>query len=113
MIKAKLDHTSLLNSLSIELSQNKPTTEGYKEIIDAAVAIMDSQLATIQLLHPDRRGNEKLHLLASHGFDAEAKKYWEWIYHYTDSSCGEALRTRRRVIVPDYETCEFMQNSPT
>lgn len=85
----------------------------FQEIIDEAVAIMGSQYATIQKLYPDGRGNEKLRIVASHGFTPEAQKYWEWVYHYTGSSCGEALRTRRRVIIPDYRTCEFMRYAPT
>jgi len=85
----------------------------YQTIVDEAVAIMGSKCATVQLLYPEPGSVGKLRIAACHGFTPEAEKYWEWIYHYTGSSCGEVLRTRRRVIVPDYRTCDFMQGAPT
>ncbi|WP_276134185.1 GAF domain-containing protein [Polluticoccus soli] len=105
--------TALLDRLGVELHSELEPTILYKKIVDAAVAIMGSQFATMQLLYPEPGSFGKLRIVAAHGFTPEAEEYWEWVYHYTDSSCGEVLRTRRRVIVPDYRTAEFMQNSPT
>ncbi len=97
----------------IELINEAGTAGLYTKIVDAAVTIMRSQFATMQILYPDAGSHGKLRIVASHGFNEEALKYWEWVYHYTGSSCGEVLRTRRRVIIPDYRTCEFMQKEPT
>src|SRR6185437_14586233 len=76
-------------------------------------AIMRSQYASMQIFYPEPDGTGKLRLLAASGFTPEAEKFWEWVYHHTASSCGEALRAHKRVIVPDFRTCEFMQSAPT
>lgn len=102
----------LLQQLCLEMDEQTGTAALYKKIVDAAVAIMGSQFGTMQLLYPDMNGG-KLRIAAAYGFTPEAEKYWEWVYHYTASSCGEVLRTRRRVVVPDYRTAEFMQGELT
>lgn len=107
------DYIKLLDRLGIVFSHEEGVDAQYKKIVDIAVAIMESQYATMQILYPEPGSLGKLRIAACHGFTPEAEKFWEWVYHYTDSSCGEVLRTRRRVIVPDYRTAEFMQNSPT
>jgi hypothetical protein len=104
---------ALLRALGMELSQQAATIDLYKKIMETSVKIMDSQYATIQLSYPDREGHEKLRVVASSGLSPEAENYWKWVYHHTSSSCGEVLRTRRRVIVPDYRVCEFMQDAAT
>jgi len=111
-IESEFNDISQLHALSVALKDAPANAHRYDTIVDVAVRIMKSDFATLQLIYPDRGGNEKLRIVASHGFTEEAEKYWEWIYHHTNSSCGEALRTRRRVIVPDYRTCDFMANSP-
>jgi GAF domain-containing protein len=103
----------LLQKLSMELIQEDGTSGLCKKIVEAAVAIMRSQYASMQILYPEPGSVGKLHLISSSGFSPEAEKFWEWVYHYTGSTCGEVLRTRRRVIVPDFRTCGFMQNAPT
>src|ERR1700753_2376781 len=105
---AELADARLLHRLSVELIQEDGTAGLYKKIVEAAVAIMRSQYATMQMLFPDPGNIGKLKILASSGFSPEEEEYWKWVYHYTASSCGEALRGRKRVIVPDYSTCEFM-----
>src|SRR6185312_387428 len=112
-MSTELGDITILHALGKELRQTQASSPVYKKIVDAAVKIMKSEFATMQLVYPDRGGKEKLRVVATSGFTPEAEKYWEWVYHYTHSSCGEVLRTRRRVIVSDYRTCGFMQNSPT
>lgn len=112
-IESGLNDINLLHALSVELRNAAAPGILFRKIVDAAVKVMRSDFGTLQLIYPDRGGNEKLRIVASHGFTREAERYWEWIYHHTASSCGEALRTRRRVVVPDYRDCDFVVNSPT
>lgn len=112
-LEVELADAELLHKLSIELIQEDGLAGLYKKIVKAAVAIMRSQFGTIQMLFPHNNTIGKLRLLAASGFTPEAEKYWEWVYEDTFSSCGEVLRTGKRVIIPDYATCEFMQGAPT
>lgn len=112
-LEDELADARLLHRLSIELIQEDGTAGLYKKIVEAAVAIMRSQFATMQMLYPEEGSIGKLRILACSGFTPEAEKYWEWIYSYTGSSCGQVLRTGKREVIPDYRTCGFMQGQPT
>jgi signal transduction histidine kinase len=112
-LEVQLADADLLHRLSIELIQEDGLAGLYKKIVQAAVTIMRSQFGTIQMLYPDGQTIGKLRLLAASGFSADAEKYWEWVYQHTYSSCGEVLRTGKRVIIPDYAKCEFMQGAET
>lgn len=109
----ELADARLLHQLSIEMIQEDGIGGLYKKIVEAAVAIMRSQYATIQMLYPEQGSIGKLKILACSGFTPEAEKYWEWVYVNTGSSCGEVLRTKKRVVIPDYRTCDFMRDKPT
>ncbi len=82
-----------------------------EKIIDAAVAIMRSDFASMQLLYPDRGTGGELRLLAFRGFDPQAAKFWEWVRADSESTCGEALRTQHRAIAADVEECVYMAGS--
>lgn len=112
-LEAELADAKLLHRLSIELIQEDGIGGLYEKIVKAAVAIMRSQYATIQMLYPHKNTVGKLRLLACSGFTPEAETYWEWVYPDTASSCGEVLRNSKRVIVSDYRTCEFVKGTPT
>ena len=54
----------------------------------------------------------ELRLLAFRGFSPEAAKFWEWVgTDSAGSTCGETLRTGKRVIIPDVEKCDYMQGT--
>lgn len=110
---AAMDYPTLLNKFRLEFDPEVRSSLLYQKIVDTAVEIMGSQYGTMQLLYPDPGRCGKLLIVACYGFTPEAQKYWEWVYHYTSSSCSEALKTKPRVIVHDYRTAEFMSNSPT
>jgi PAS domain S-box-containing protein len=83
----------------------------YDQILDAALAILHADLASIQMVHPERGGTGELKLLSHRGFSPQVVKRWEWVGMDSRTTCGEALRTGRRVIVPDVRNCEFMAGS--
>lgn len=112
-LEEQLADAKLLQQISIELIHELGSDGLYKKIVEAAAVIMHSQYASMQMLVAENASEGKLQLLASSGFTAEAEKFWEWVYHHTGSSCGEALRSKRRAIIPNFRTCEFMQGTPT
>lgn len=82
-----------------------------QRIVDAAVAIMDSDFASLQIFHPERGTEGELRLLAHHGFNPEAAGFWGWVRPASKCTCGVALHSGKRVIVEDVETCDFMAGS--
>jgi PAS domain S-box-containing protein len=77
----------------------------YSRIIDAATSLMSSDMASIQLLDPERN---QLRLLAWKGFHLQSAIFWELAYLDSASTCGLALSAGCRVVVPDIEACNFM-----
>jgi PAS domain S-box-containing protein len=77
----------------------------YNHILDAATSLMSSDMASMQLLDPERN---RLRLLASKGFHPQSASFWEWVYLDSGSTCGLALFSGCRVVVADVETCDFM-----
>jgi PAS domain S-box-containing protein len=112
-LEAELVDTRLLASVSAELIHEENVEALYEKIIDAAVGIMHSDFASMQMLVPERRnGQGELFLLAHRGFAPEDAETWRWVNTDSPCICGEALRTGGRVIVPDFESCEFMAGTP-
>ena len=112
-IEDKLTDARLLQKLSMELIQEEQNSALYQKIMDAAVVIMQSQYASMQVLCQGEDGHDKLKLLASSGFSPEAEEYWQWVYYNTDSSCGAAYRAGRRVVIANMAECDFMQGTST
>src|SRR5262249_39683369 len=77
----------------------------YHRILDAAISFMSSDMASIQLLDPERN---QLRLLAWKGFHPQSAVFWEWVHFHSTSTCGLALSAGCRVVVPDIETCDSM-----
>ena len=98
----------LLQQISNGLIQPGSVRDLYEKIADAAVAIMRSDFASMQMLYPERGNGGELLLLAYRGFSPEAARFWEWVPANSGSTCAVALRTSSRVIVSDIETCDFM-----
>jgi hypothetical protein len=97
-----------LQGLSAELVSADNTEVLYEKIIDAVVAVMRAQFASLQMFHQERGANGALKLLAFRGFSPEAARFWDWVAPEAASTCGQALRTLDRVIVTDVEQCDFM-----
>jgi hypothetical protein len=106
-----------LSALRWSLAQNDPYLLGanqriaYEEIVDASVALMRSDYASMQMLYPERGTGGELRLLAFRGFNPQAARFWEWVRADSKSTCGIALRNMRRVVAPDIATCDFMADS--
>lgn len=106
------DATKLLQSISVEFLREGNIELLYKKIINAAMLIMHSDFASMQMICPYRRGDSRLKLLASHGFNQNAIKFWNWVDAGKDgSACSEAIRKGERIIVSNVDNCEFMQGT--
>ncbi|GAA5060050.1 GAF domain-containing protein [Haladaptatus pallidirubidus] len=104
-LEAELSATRELQEISTELIGEDNIETLSDRVLDAAIAIMDTDFASVQLYDPDRND---LELVAHRGFNGEAESAWQRVTPEHGSTCGKALRTGERVIAPDVETCEFI-----
>jgi signal transduction histidine kinase/ActR/RegA family two-component response regulator len=101
----ELADTKLLQSISAQLIQEDQVDALYQRIVEAASTVMRSDMSSMQILHPERN---ELELLAWKGFHPKSAAFWKYVRLESNTSCGEAFRNGRRVIVPDVQTCEFI-----
>ena len=101
----ELADTQQIQRISTQLIQESTLDILYEQILEAAIAVMRSDLASIQMLDLDQNA---LRLLAWKGFDPASAAFWEWVCADAGSACGVAWRMGERVIVPDVERCEFI-----
>jgi PAS domain S-box-containing protein len=94
-----------LHEISTLLIQEGNLESLYSRILDAAMSLMSSAMASMQLFDPERN---ELRLLAWKGFHPQSAIFWERVFLGSASSCGFALSTGSRVVVPDTETCDFI-----
>ena len=106
-----LEDAQRLQAISAQLIQENNVQALYERILDAAMGIMRSDFASMQMFYPERGKEGELRLLDFRGFTPKAAKFWEWVRPTSDSTCGVALRTGKQCIVPDVEQCEFMTGS--
>ena len=107
-LAVELADAKQLQFISSQLVQEENIDALYGQILEAAIALMRSEMGGMQMLHPDRN---ELQLLAWKGFDSASAAFCEWVRVDSDSTCGVALKTGERALVPDVETCEFMAGS--
>jgi signal transduction histidine kinase len=101
-----------LQQVSTRLIQTEDIQLLYEQILETAVGIMRSDFASLQRFDPERGGIGELKLLGYRGFSAKAAAAWEWISPASNTSCGIALRTGERVIVPDVLAWEAIAGTP-
>jgi len=99
-----------LQQVATQLIAADGVQELYAQILSTALAILRADFATIQLYEPNR-GNGELRLLDHRGLSEAAAIQWEWVRSSATTICGEALRTGKRVAVPDIRDCNLMLGS--
>jgi signal transduction histidine kinase/CheY-like chemotaxis protein len=104
-----LSDTQLLHRLAMDMANPAEPEELYERIMDAAVEIMHSDFASIQMYHRVRENEGELQLLAHRRFRPEAVAYWKRVGRDSGSVCAEAFRTGQRQLVPDTERCESIR----
>jgi GAF domain-containing protein len=98
-----------LHEISTLLVQEGNLAPLYNRILDVAMNLMSSDMASMQLLDPK---SNQLHLLAWKGFHPQSATFWERVQFNSACTCGIAFSTGSRVVVSDTETCEFMAGTP-
>ena len=104
-VDAQPDDTLRLHEISTLLIQEGNLETLYNRILDAAIGLMSADMASLQIFHPEQK---ELRLLAWKGFHPASAAFWERVRFHSATTCGLALSSGCRVIVPDTETCDFM-----
>ena len=94
-LEAELKDARTLQQLSAELRNGASLHEA---LLDAAIAIMGSNFASLQRLDP---ADGALELLAARGFSDRARTAWKRVAIGSCTSCGIALSTGKRVVLMD------------
>jgi two-component system CheB/CheR fusion protein len=97
-LAAELANMQVLQTISGQLVREQSPKRHFELIVDAAAQLMQSDAASLQ--EYDRR-REKLKLVASRGFHADAATHWEWLSPRETMSCGQALQDGRRIVFED------------
>jgi two-component system CheB/CheR fusion protein len=97
----ELADTQQLHRISSSFIKDDDVDALYDQILEAARALMRSDMASIQRLSPERH---ELFLLAQKGFATESAKFWEWVRADSITSCGVVLTRGEPVIIPDVES---------
>ena len=103
--RARANDSLRLQEVSTSLIQEGNLAALYDRLLDAAIALMSADMGSMQTFHPEQG---ELLLLACRGFHPESAAFWERVHLDSASTCGVALSTGRRVMVPDIEACDFM-----
>ena len=97
-----------LQSISTRLISESTPESLYAQILGAAMELMDSDAASVQMLAADRTS---LRLLAWRNFHPDSAAFWQRVEVGAGSTCSKALSDSDRVVVVDIEACEFMSGT--
>jgi PAS domain S-box-containing protein len=94
-----------LQSISTRLMSESTPESLYAQILAAAMELMASDCASVQMLAAD---HASLWLLAWKNFHPDSAAFWECVEVGAGSTCSKALTDNERVVVADIEACYFM-----
>ena len=104
----EVSHAKTLQSISTRLIPESNPESLYAQILDAAMELMASDAASVQMLDAD---HASLTLLASTHFHSDSAAFWQTVSVGAASTCSRALRHNERVVVGDIDACEFMSGT--
>ena len=107
-LQIDLADSQLLQRVSAGIVREGDEQSLYDTIIDAAMVIMQSRCASMQIFDPETR---ELKLLNARGFDDPATAHWKSVSIDSTSIGGQALLTGERVIVSDVLECDYLVGS--
>ncbi|RPI89451.1 MAG: PAS domain S-box protein, partial [Chloroflexi bacterium] len=107
-LQAELADLKQLQITSSQLIREDNVNVLYEQIITAAIALMRSDMASLQVFHPEKN---ELQLLAWKGFHPQSAAFWEWVRVDSNSSCALAMNGGERVSVTDVETSDSLAGS--
>jgi PAS domain S-box-containing protein len=98
-----LDVVLQLQKISTALIPEGNIDALQESVLDAAISLMSADMGSMQIFLPQR---DELRLLANRGFHAGSAAFWEYVRTDSTSSCGLALSSGARSILPDIENCD-------
>jgi signal transduction histidine kinase/ActR/RegA family two-component response regulator len=108
-LAAELEIARQLQEVSVQLAGTDEIEVLYGKILDTAVAILGADCGSLQGMDPTH--GDDLLLLQHRGFDGRSAAFWKWVQPTSHTTCGRALQTRQRVIVPDVDACDWIVGS--
>jgi PAS domain S-box-containing protein len=105
-----LRDTRLLRDLSVTLVTGDSIHAITGELLGAAVQITGADFGSLQVL---RRGDQKLELLASSGFDPATVAAWKVVPADACAAGARALATEQRYTAREIIACELMRGTAT
>ncbi|MFC4358411.1 GAF domain-containing protein [Halobium salinum] len=106
-LAAELEAMKQLQEVSTRSIQHDDGDGLYESVLDTGMDLVDAEFGTIQRLDPQAR---ELDMFAYRGFSGEMIAHWDRVGVETSSSCARALQTEERVVVPDVQSCEFIED---
>ena len=104
-LAAELAELRKLQQISTSLISENNVNQLYRDILDAAITLTQSEMGSMQVLIPEKN---ELMLLVSKGFDPRSAEFWKQVKAHPGTTCGMALTLGKRVITPDIEQCDFI-----
>ena len=108
-IAAELAATQALQEVSTQMIHEGDVNGLYQQILDAAMAIMRADMASIHIVDEDQ---DALRMLTFRGFENAFGEVFALVRPDTKTSCSVARRLGQRVVVSDVETCDFIVGTP-
>ncbi|HEY2591467.1 MAG TPA: GAF domain-containing protein, partial [Steroidobacteraceae bacterium] len=100
------DGSQLLQTISAGLVRENDVDALYEQFLDAAVSIMRSEFASMQML-----ADGALSLIAWRGFHPDSARFWRSVDFDSATPCGRMLRTGERYVITDTEHDELLAGS--
>ena len=94
-----------LQSISTRLISESTPESLYEQILEAAIELMASDAASVQMLAAD---HASLTLLGWRNFHPDSAAFWQRLTVDAGCTCGRALAANARVVVTDVESCAFL-----
>lgn len=107
-LETELDDARLLHTVSSMMIDEDSVDALYQNLVGTATLMMRSDFGSMQR-YDHARG--ELELIAHQGLNDEALEFWKWVYPGRATTCGKALELKERVVVSDFEICDFIAGS--
>lgn len=98
-----LEAAQILQGIADRLVSAPSANGHFNDVCEAARGLMRSDCASVQAYDEP---SARLRLVGHVGFHTESAAFWEWVDAGVGSSCGRAMATGNRVIVPDMDRFE-------
>jgi PAS domain S-box-containing protein len=94
-----------MQAISTRLISEQKQESLFALIVEAAMELMASDAASIQILASDEA---TLTLVGWRNLHPDSATFWQRVTAQASSACGVALRDTKRVLVANVEACKFM-----